>query len=80
MDVILEILIRDYHLCLSRLPLNSSEYHMLRNGVVERNEKGDEVVHILCDQSSAQAILKLFAIHCPEVIDRIRQLSTNDRS
>jgi|Tabmets5t2r1_1033131.scaffolds.fasta_scaffold243250_1 hypothetical protein len=80
MNVILEIPIRDYHLCLSRLPLNSPEYHILQNGVVERNETGDEVVHILCDQSSAQAILKLFAIHCPEVLDRIRQLPANDRS
>jgi hypothetical protein len=80
MDVILEIPIRDYHLCLSRLPLNSPEYHILQNGVVERNESGDEVVHVLCDQSGAQAILKLFAVHCPEVLDRIRQLPANDRS
>jgi hypothetical protein len=37
------------------------------------------VIHVLCDQSSAQAILKLFAIHCPEVVDRIRQLPEHDR-
>jgi hypothetical protein len=80
MNVILEIPIRDYHLCLTRLPLHSPEYHLLQNGVVERNESGDEVIHILCDESSARAILKLFATHCPEVLDRIRQLPANDRS
>ena len=79
MRVLLEILLSDYHLCLARLPLNSVEYRTLQNGVRERNESDEEVIHVLCDPPVAQSILRLLAIHCPEIIDRVRQLPENNR-
>jgi hypothetical protein len=80
MRVIIEIPLDDYHLCMTRFPLNSPEYRMLKNGIVVRNDRDQEVVHILCEPETALAIRKLFAVGCPEAVDRIKELPENNRS
>jgi hypothetical protein len=72
--VILEVPLADYHLCLTRLPLNSPAYKLLKNGVVVRNDKDEEVVHILCETTMAVEIWRAFRRGCPEALDRIREL------
>ena len=74
MRVILEIPLDRYHTCLPRFPLNSREYRALTNGVIARNEVGDEVIQILCESEIAKAVQKLFAKLCPEALDTIKEL------
>jgi hypothetical protein len=80
MRVLLEIALQDYYLCLVRIPLNSSEYRMLMNGIRDRNDKGEEVIHILCEAPRAQAIRNAIATHCPEAAGRVKELPVNDNS
>ncbi len=79
MRIILEILLNDYHLCLTRFPLNSPEYRTLKNGIQVRNNRGEEVIHILCDVEMAAAVRNLFAQACPEALERIREIPEDDR-
>ena len=79
MRVVLELPIEVYHLCLPRFPLNSREYRAVANGVIARNEAGDEVIQILCETRMAQAIRKLFADLCPEALDKLRELPEKTR-
>jgi hypothetical protein len=80
MRVILEIPLDVYHLCLTRFPLNSLEYRLLKNGVVVRNDRGEEVIHVLCEPEMARAIRMLFAAACPEALDRIKEFPENNSS
>ena len=77
MRVLLEIPVADYYSCLSRLPLSSPEYRILQNGVRERNDAGEDVIHVLCEEETAEKIRAVFATYCPEVLDRIKQMPAN---
>lgn len=80
MRVILEIAVTDFYLCLGRFPTNTAEYRLIVNSVRERNERGEDVVHILCEPEMAQRIRTFFLTYCPEVAERIRELPANDNS
>jgi hypothetical protein len=77
MKVIFEIPIELYHLCLTRFGLRSREYSILQNGVIARDENGDEVVQVLCDEQAARLVRKKFAEACPEFVDRIKERPEN---
>ena len=74
MKSILEIRLEDYHLCVTRFPLNSPEYKHLQNGVQVRNDRGQQVIHVLCDPEMLSAIRQLFAKFCPEAAARLREI------
>ena len=74
MKTILEILIEDYHLCITRFPMNSRAYRMLMNGVLVRNDKGHEVTHILCDSEMIATLRQAVATFCPELVERMREI------
>jgi hypothetical protein len=61
-----------YLLCMTRFGMTSSEYKMLKNGVVSRDPDGHEVVQILCDPDRAKRILELTAQLCPEALPQIQ--------
>ena len=77
MKVIFEIPIELYHLCLTRFGLRSREYSILQNGVIARDENGDEVVQVLCDEQAAQLLRKKLADVCPEFVDKIKERPEN---
>ena len=80
MRVILEIAVTDFYLCLGRFPTNTAEYRLIVNSVRERNERGEDVVHILCEREMAQRIRTFFLTYCPEAAERIEELPANDES
>jgi hypothetical protein len=53
---------------------------MLMNGIRDRNDKGEEVIHILCEAPRAQAIRNAIATHCPEAAGRVKELPVSDNS
>jgi hypothetical protein len=74
MKTILEILLEDYYLCVTRFPLNTPEYKFLQNGIQVRNDRGQQVIHVLCDAAMLAAIRQLFAEFCPESAARLREI------
>ena len=74
MKTVLEILLTDYHLCVTRFPLHSPEYKALQNGITVRNDRGKQVIHVLCDQEMLTAIREMFAKYCPEAAARLREI------
>ena len=80
MRVIIELPLDDYHLCMPRFPMNSPEYRMLKNGIVVRNDRNEEVIHIRCERETGLALRKLFADACPEAVYRIKELPDNNGS
>ena len=58
--------------------LKSREYSILQNGVVARDEHGDEVVQILCDEEAAKLIRKKLSDVCPDLVDRIKERPENN--
>ena len=74
MKTVLEILLTDYHLCVTRFPINSPEYKMIQNGIQVRNDHGQQVIHVLCDPEMLLAIRSLFAQYCPEAATRLREI------
>jgi hypothetical protein len=77
MNVIFEIPIELYHLCLTRFGLKSREYSILQNGVIARDENGDEVVQVLCDEEAARLVRKKIAEACPELVGKIKERPEN---
>jgi hypothetical protein len=73
MKVILEIPIDTYMICLMRFRLRSREYQMLRNGIISRDDRGDEIVEILCDAEKAKFMRNIIADLCPESLSKINQ-------
>lgn len=69
----LDIPIEPYLLCTTRCGIKSSEYILLKNGIVSRNDDGHEVVQILCDRDRAKRILEAIAHLCPEALPQIQQ-------
>jgi hypothetical protein len=68
----LDIPIRAYLICMTRLGVNSPEYIKLKNGVVLRDAGGNEVVEILCDDDRAKRILEATAKSCPDAFPQIQ--------
>jgi hypothetical protein len=77
MKVMFEIPIELYHLCLTRFGLKSREYSILQNGVIARDENGNEVVQVLCDEEAARLVRKKLAEVCPELVDKIKERPEN---
>jgi hypothetical protein len=77
MRIIFEIPIDVYHLCLTRFGLRSREYAILQNGVIMRDDAGNEFVHVLCDEEAAQLIRAKLNEACPDLLHRIRERPAN---
>lgn len=73
MKVIIDIPIESYLLCVTRCGVKSPEYLMLKNGIIQRDAEGNEVVQILCDSERAKVILELVASLCPEALLNIQR-------
>jgi hypothetical protein len=73
MDILVEIPIDAYLLCIAMLKLRSPEYLLLRNGIIVSNEQGDRVLQILCNANSAHRIINIISDVCPEFSSKIRQ-------
>jgi dUTPase len=72
MKVIVEIPMEPYLLCVTRCGFKSPEYLMLKNGIVQRDSDGHEVVQILCTRERAKIILEAVAKVCPEALSSIQ--------
>jgi dUTPase len=72
MKVIVEIPMEAYLLCVTRCGLTSPEYLMLKNGIVQRDSEGNEVVQILCNRERAKVLLETVAKVCPEALLNIQ--------
>ena len=77
MRTVFEIPIEVYHLCLTRFGLRSREYALLQNGVIARDENGNESVQILCDEEAAQLIRTKFNELCPDLVHQIKEYPEN---
>lgn len=77
MRTVFEIPLDIYHICLTRFGLRSREYAILQNGVITRDDSGNEFVQILCDEQAAQLVRAKFNDACPDLVDRIRERPEN---
>ena len=73
MKVLIDIPMESYLLCVTRCGLKSPEYLMLKNGVIERDTEGREIVQILCDRARAKMVLETIVKLCPESLSHIGQ-------
>jgi len=51
------------------------EYELLKNGLVMRNQQGNQEVQVLTDKAGAKQIMEFAATACPEVIPFIKVIS-----
>ena len=58
LKIILEIPLDAYTLCLTMFKLRSSEYFLLRNGVIVRDDRGAQLVQILCGLNKPRELLR----------------------
>jgi hypothetical protein len=57
-----------YVRCLAKCDEKSSEYGLLRNGIVLRDDLQKIMVHIHCDADKARVIRRIVAKECPEFL------------
>ena len=74
MKIMVVIPMPSYAALLGRCQIQSREYRMLKNGVVEKRE-GIEEVRLLCDSSEADMIVDFVTRVAPEHLPSIRQIS-----
>jgi hypothetical protein len=72
-----QIPMRVYQLCVTRLGPRSQEYTILQNGVISRDDRGDDFVEILCDEASAQLIREKILEVCPDAAAEVRERREN---
>ncbi|HKY07814.1 MAG TPA: hypothetical protein VJQ55_06220 [Candidatus Binatia bacterium] len=72
MKVLIEIPIDIYYICIGRFAPSSWEYKILKNGIVKHDDRGEEVVEILCEDSDSQSFRQAIVVACPEAANRIR--------
>ena len=51
------------------------EYELLKNGLVMRNQQGNQEVQVLTDKAGAKQIMEFAATACPQVIPFIKVIS-----
>ena len=73
MKVTIDIPMESYLLCMTRCGVKSPAYLMLKNGIVVRDNAGNEAVQILCDSGRARMILATIAEVCPESLAHVGQ-------
>jgi hypothetical protein len=62
-----------YKMLLDRSAMLWPEYRALKNGILMRNDTGQEEIHIVCDSHSVQLILNFAGRVCSEAIPHIQQ-------
>jgi len=72
MKVLIEIPLDAYYVCTGRFAPSSWEYKILKNGIVKHNDRDEEVVEILCEDSDCQLFRQAIVIACPEAADKIK--------
>jgi hypothetical protein len=78
MNVIIDIPMEPYLLCVAKVPMRSDEYLMLKNGIVFRDENGYQFVRIRSDAERARILRRVLTEHCPDMLDEVRE--TKDTS
>jgi hypothetical protein len=73
MKILVQIPIDVYHACAGRFAPSSWEYKILKNGVIEHNELGEEVVEILCEAADCQSFQQALITACPEAEGKITE-------
>lgn len=71
MKVMMKMPIEAYLICTTRLPTSSRECSVMKNGVIEREAEGNEILEFLCDSDRARDLLKTVAQVCPEFVQNI---------
>ena len=74
MKTIVAIPMASYQSILSRFPIKSPEYALLKNGVVTE-QGGSQVVNILCDEKRADNLCYLINRISPEFISAIHKVT-----
>jgi hypothetical protein len=74
MKVMVTIPMASHSSLLGRCEINSPEYGLLKNGIVQTREGVDEV-NVLCDESQAKRIIDFVARVAPEHASAIRQIN-----
>ena len=74
MKVMVIIPMPSYSSLLGRCEINSPEYVLLKNGVVQTREGADEV-NLLCEENQAKKIVDFVTRVAPEHASAIRQLN-----
>jgi hypothetical protein len=76
MNVIVEIPMEPYLICLATLQLRSPAYQLLRNGIIVQDEKSEPIVQILCSSIKANMILDIVGDVCPEFRAKLNKALT----
>jgi hypothetical protein len=73
--MLVAIPVRSYWIILGKCQLKSKEYSLLKNGILEHPESGDEV-HLFFTEKQAEAIFEFVARVAPEHRPNIQQLDS----
>ena len=72
MRVNIKMPIETYLICTTRLPASSRECFLMKNGIIDRETEGNEILEFLCDSERAKDLLMRVAQVCPEVLQNIK--------
>jgi hypothetical protein len=75
--VLIVIPVNSYWIILGKCEMKSREFSLLKNGIVEHPERGDEV-HFLCTEKQAEAIVEFVSRVAPEHRPNIHQVHSPD--
>lgn len=70
MRVLLVVPMTPYSIIMKKCEMKSLEYPLLKNGIVQHPEGGDEV-HFLCTDKQAEAIFDFVARVAPEHLGKV---------
>jgi hypothetical protein len=75
MKVLLAIPMLHYKMLLARSAVLWPEYRALKNGIINRDANGNEIVEILCDPQRVKLIFDFANRACSDVVPYIQQIT-----